>query len=138
MAQIIIHQSPSGLGNVSVCMPTGELPIEQVLEQVKQSYTDAVIVEDSILPQGSNAQFFDAWELSGSTITVNLEKAKSVRLKKFNLAATNIAQLRQLNTSIGISNETDDATFIAQLNTGRDAIIASTTTDALVAITDPA
>ena len=30
MAKVVVFLSPSGLNNVAVCVPTGELPIDQV------------------------------------------------------------------------------------------------------------
>jgi hypothetical protein len=62
-------------GNVSVCIPTGELPIEAVL--AKDCPAGAIIVDDATLPQADN-DFFDAWELNGSTVSVNLDKAKTI------------------------------------------------------------
>ena len=75
MSQVIIHANSNG--GVSVTVPTGELPIETVL--TKDCPSGAIIVDDSVLPQGADAQFFDAWELNGSTVTVNFEKAKAIK-----------------------------------------------------------
>jgi len=133
MSQVIIY---SQNGQVAVCTPTGELPIEEVL--TKDCPEGAIIVDDSNLPQGSDAQFFDAWELNGTTITVNLEKAKAHKLRDFNAAAIKLAQTRQLNTLAGIPNATSDADFSAELTACRVAIASATTTDNLVAITNSA
>jgi len=134
MSQVIIYTGPEG--NVHVCVPTGEISIEAVLE--KDCPDHAIIVDDSTLPQGADAQFFDAWELNGSTVTVNLEKARAIKLKQFNAAAVQVAQARQLNTLAGISNTPDDATFTTELTTGRASIAAATTTADLVAVANPA
>jgi hypothetical protein len=130
MSQVIIHANSNG--GVSVTVPTGELPIKEVL--VKDCPAGAIIVEDSVLPTGADAQFFDAWELNGSTVTVNLEKARAFKLKQFNAAAVQEAQKRQLNTLAGIANAVSDADFTASLTAGRDAIAAATTTAELTAI----
>jgi len=134
MAQIIIYTNLNG--NVSVCVPSGEIPIEEVL--TKDCPAGAIIVDDSILPKGADAQFFDAWVLNGTTISINIAKAQADRLAQFNAAAVQVAQKRQLNTLAGIANTPDDATFIAELTNGRAAIAAATTTTELLAITDPA
>jgi hypothetical protein len=130
MTQIIIYTNENN--NVSVCVPTGELAIEAVL--VKDCPVGSIIVDDSVLPTGSDAQFFDAWELNGSTITVNLNKAKAIKLAEYNTNALQEAQKRQLNTLSGITNDVDDATWLAKLNADRQTINNATTTDQLVAI----
>lgn len=130
MAQVIIFSNATG--GVSVCVPTGELPIQTVLS--KDCPAGAIIVDDSTLPQGADAQFFDAWELNGSTVTVNLAKAKEHKLALYNAEALQEAQKRQLNTLAGIENTPDDATWSAKLTADRAAISAATTTTELAAI----
>ena len=133
MTQVVIYQNSNN--GVSVCVPTGELPINEVL--AKDCPAGAIIVDDSTLPQGADAQFFDAWELSGSTVTVNFAKAQAIKLKQYNAAAVQKAQERQLNTLAGIENTPSDADFTAELTNGRAAIAAATTTAQLVAIANP-
>ena len=133
MAQIIIHTNSNG--GVSVTVPTGEISVQAVLE--KDCPSGSIIVDDSTLPQGADAQFFDAWELSGSTVTVNFEKAKSIKLAQFNAKAVAEAQARQLNTLAGIDNAVADADFTASLTAGRASIASATTTADLVAVANP-
>ena len=128
--QVIIHTNSNG--GVSVTVPTGEISVQAVLE--KDCPAGAIIVDDSTLPQGADAQFFDAWELSGSTVTVNFEKAKAIKLAQFNAKAVQEAQARQLNTLAGIENAVSDADFTASLVAGRASIASATTTAELVAI----
>ena len=128
--QVIIHKNDNG--GVSVTVPTGELPIDQV--QIKDTPAGSIIVDDATLPQGADAQFFDAWELNGSTVTVNFSKAQAIKLAQFNAKALQEAQARQLNTLAGIANTPDDATWSASLASGRAAIAAATTTAELLAI----
>ena len=130
MSQVIIYANSNG--GVSVCVPTGELPINEVL--AKDAPAGAIIVDDSTLPQGADSSFFDAWELSGSTVTVNFEKAKAIKLAQFNAKAVEEAQKRQLNTLAGIDNAVSDADFTASLVAGRTAIASAKTTAELVAI----
>jgi hypothetical protein len=130
MSQIIIYTTQNG--NVAVTVPTGELPINEVL--AKDCPAGAIIVDDSTLPQGADSSFFDAWELNGSTVTVNLEKARTIKLAQFNAKAVEEAQKRQLNTLAGLENTPDDATWSASLTAGRTAIANATTTAELVAI----
>jgi len=133
MSQVVIYQNSTG--SVSVCVPTGELPINEVL--AKDCPAGAIIVDDSTLPQGADAQFFDAWVLNGSTVSVNFTKAQADKLAQFNAAAVQVAQARQLNTLADIANAVSDADFSAELTAGRAAIAAATTTAQLVAIANP-
>ena len=134
MTQVIIHTNSNG--GVSVTVPTGEISVQAVLE--KDCPSGAIIVDDSTLPQGADAQFFDAWELNGSTVTVNFEKAKAIKLAQFNAAAVAEAQKRQLNTLAGIANELANADFTATLDAGRASIASATTTADLMAVVNPA
>jgi hypothetical protein len=133
MSKVIIHANSNG--GVSVTVPTGELSIQKV--QTKDTPAGSIIVDSSTLPQGADAQFFDAWELSGSTVSVNFTKARTIKLNQFNADAVQVAQKRQLNTLASIANTPDDATFTAELTNGRDAIASATTTAQLVAIANP-
>ena len=130
MSNVIIYAQSNG--QVAVCVPTGELPINEVL--AKDCPAGAIIVDDSTLPKGADAQFFDAWELNGSTVTVNLAKAKEHKLARYNANAVQQAQARQLNTLAGITNAVSDADFTAKLTADRNAISAATTTAELAAI----
>ena len=134
MAQVIIHANSNG--GVSVTVPTGELPINEVL--AKDCPAGAIIVDSTLLPQGADSSFFDARELNGSTVTVNFEKAKAIKLAQYNANAVQIAQARQLNTLAGIANIPDDATWSASLTAGRNSIAAATSTAQLMAIDNPA
>jgi hypothetical protein len=133
MSQVIVYTESDG--SLAVCYPTGELPIEDVL--AKDCPAGAVIIDKSALPQGADLQFPESWELSGMTVTVNFDKAQVEKLSQFNSAAVAVAQKRQLNTLAGIPNFPDDATWMAELTAGRDAIAAATTVDQLVAIPNP-
>jgi hypothetical protein len=134
MAQIIIFQNSNG--GVSVTVPTGELPIKEV--KLKDTPENSIIVDDSTLPQGADAQFFDAWELSGSTVSVNFAKAQAIKLAQYNAAALQVANQRNLNTLAGIANAVADADWQAKLTADRASIATATTTAQLVAIANPA
>lgn len=133
MTQVIIYTNDNG--NVSICTPTGELPIEEVL--AKDCPAGAIIVDASTLPHQED-DFFNAWRLNGSTITVDLNIAKQIQLDLINIAAKTEAQHRQTNTAIGIGNALSDADFIAMLTAKRSAVEAATTTAEIraVSITD--
>jgi hypothetical protein len=108
------------------------LPINEVL--AKDCPAGAQIVDDSTLPQGDDAKFFDAWELNDGVVSVNLAKAKEHKLAAYNANAVQEAQKRQLNTLAGLENTPDDATWSAKLTADRAAIASATTTTELAAI----
>jgi len=130
MSLVIIYSNANG--GVSMCVPTGEMDIQKV--QQKDTPTGSIILDTATLPQGDDALFFDAWELNGTTVTVNLDKAKAFKLSQYNAAAVAEAQKRQLNTLAGLENTSDDATFVAKLKADRAAIAAATSTADLAAI----
>jgi hypothetical protein len=130
MTQVIIYTNKNG--NVSICTPTGELPIEDVL--AKDCPAHAEIVDASTLPEADN-DFFDAWRLNNGVVSVDLESARAVQLARFNANALQEAQKRQLNTLAGIANTGTDEAFIADLTAKRALIAAASSTAALRAIT---
>ena len=134
MAQVIIYQNPNG-PNVCVCTPSGEIPIEDVL--IQNCPPDAIIVDDSTLPQGNDIEFFNAWVLNGSTVTVDIPTAQAEYLVTFNNAAGKAAQTRQLNTLSGIPNNPNDATWLNAVNANRGLISIATTTNELLSIPLP-
>ena len=72
MAQVIIYKNDND--GVSVCTPTGELSIEEVL--AKDCPAGAIIVDDSELP--SDNEFFNAWELVDGKVVVNEAKKQAI------------------------------------------------------------
>ena len=113
--QVIVYTNPDG--GVSVCYPTGELSVEEV--QAKDTPAGSVIVENDALPNEHN-EFFNAWELSGSTVSVNIDKAKAItktRLREERaslLAAQDVAYQRALETNA------DTAAIVAEKQRLRD------------------
>lgn len=75
--QVIIYSQDNG--QVAVCYPTGELPIQELL--ARDCPKGAVIADSDSLPNEHDC-FFDAWELNGTTVTVNLNKAKELTKKR--------------------------------------------------------
>ena len=71
--QVIIFKNDND--GVSTCIPTGELPIEQVL--TKDCPAGAIIVDSDTLPNEHN-DFFNAWELIDGKVEVSLDKAKAI------------------------------------------------------------
>jgi hypothetical protein len=99
MKNVIIFTNDNG--GVSVCMPTGELPIEQVQSRDIPGGVQSYIVDAASLPEDDN-DFFNAWEQTKGVVTVNLDKAKALtkdRLRRERaplLAAQDVAFQRAL------------------------------------------
>lgn len=73
MEKVIVWSSDDG--SVAVCYPTGELPLGEVLK--KDCPSGAVVINEYDLPQNQGV-FFEAWELSGGVVNVNIDKAKAI------------------------------------------------------------
>jgi hypothetical protein len=94
MAQVIIYTNDNG--GVSMCIPTGELPIEQVL--AKDCPTGAVIVNESELPTDD----FDAWVLNNGVVTVDATKKTAIQtIKQAEINAKASAQAKL--TALGLT-----------------------------------
>jgi hypothetical protein len=72
MSQVIIFTNSNG--GVSVCTPTGEISIEEVL--AKDCPAGAIIVDSSVLP--TENEYFNAWELINGTVVVNETKKQAI------------------------------------------------------------
>ena len=113
--QVIIFTND--LGGVSLCVPTGELDIETV--KAKDTPSHSIIVDSFALPEADN-DFFNAWELHGNTVSVNLDKAKAitkVRLRAEReplLAAQDVLYMRALEQG------QDTAAIVAEKQRLRD------------------
>jgi hypothetical protein len=126
MPQVIIYTNENG--GVSVCYPTGELPINEVL--AKDCPEGAIIIDASDLPAADD-DFFNAWRLVNGNVIVDISAARSIQLERVNAFAKEEAGKRAINSSIGIVNDISDTDFVAGLNAKRAAIAAATTTEEL-------
>lgn len=131
MTKAIIFTNDNG--GVSVCIPTGELPIEQV--QAKDTPAGSIIVNTSDLPNEYN-DFFDAWELVDGKVEVSLAKAKEITKKRLRsereplLAAQDVAFQRALEAGgdtkaiVAEKNRLRDITDLADLETTLEGLRA--------------
>ena len=106
MKNVIIFTNENG--GVSVCMPTGELPIEVVQSRDIPSGVESFIVAESSLPKDDN-DFFDAWEQTKGVVTVNMSKARELTKERIRrerqplLDAQDVAFQRALETGADTS-----------------------------------
>ena len=115
MAQVIIFTNENG--GVSVCYPTGELPIEEV--QAKDTPADSIIVDNDSLPNEHN-DFFNAWELNGTTVTVNLAKAKEITKDRLRAERTPLLQAQDVAFQRALESGADTSAIVAEKQRLRD------------------
>lgn len=120
MPEIIIFKNDDN--GVGICIPTGELPIDVVMNKDVPIGRDARIVHNTDLPNNDN-DFFDAWEMDAESVFVNLDKAKELTKKRLRvergplLAAQDVAFQRALETGA------DTSVIVAEKQRLRDITI---------------
>jgi hypothetical protein len=115
MTQVIIYSQNNG--QVAVCYPTGELPIEEVL--TKDCPAGAVIVDNDLLPN-EHSNFFNAWELNGTTVTVNLDKAKAITKDRLRAERTPLLQAQDVAFQRALESGADTTAIVAEKQRLRD------------------
>ena len=114
------------LGGVSVCIPTGELPIEQVQAKDIPAGVDSYIVRADTLPE-QDGDFFDAWEQARGVVTVNIDKARKITKDRLRaeraplLAAQDVAFQRALETGDDFSAIVTEKNRLRDITTLADA-----------------
>jgi hypothetical protein len=127
MTQVIIYTNE--IGGVSVCSPTGELSIEEV--KAKDTPSHSIVVDATILPEADN-DFFDAWELSGGTVLVNLTKAKEITKLRLRAEREPLLQAQDVLFQITLENGADTTPIVVEKQRLRDItnLVNSCTTTA--------
>jgi hypothetical protein len=115
MTQVIIYSQDNG--QVAVCIPTGELPIEEVL--AKDCPAGAIIVDNDSLPNEHN-DFFNAWELNGTTITVNLTKAKAITKNRLRAERKLLLEEQDVAFQRALESGADTTAIVAEKQRLRD------------------
>ena len=132
MAQVIIFTNNNG--GVSVCVPTGELPIEQVL--AKDCPEGAIIVDSDTLPNEHN-DFFNAWELTDGVVSVNIDKAKAITKDRLRAERTPLLQAQDVAFQRALESGADTSAIVAEKQRLRDVTQladSATTLDELKAL----
>ena len=130
MSQVIIFQNPTGQ-NVCVCVPTGELAIESLIGRDAPSH--GMIVDDSTLPQGDDAKFFDAWRLVNNVVSVDSAAALEIATKQLNGLVYSEVQHRSAKAAAGLTNVMADADWSALIATARTNLANAKGTPAVAA-----
>ena len=115
MSKVIIFTNENG--NVSICVPTGELPIEQVL--AKDCPNHAIIVESSELPEADN-DFFNSWELIDGVVSVNLDKAKAQTKDRLRAERASLLAAQDVAFQRALEEDKDTSAIVAEKQRLRD------------------
>ena len=113
MSQVIIFTNSNG--GVSVCTPTGEISIEEVL--AKDCPAGAIIVDSDTLP---NNDFFNAWELNNTTVTVNFDKAKAITKDRLRMERASLLAAQDVLYMRATEANQDTTAIVAEKQRLRD------------------
>jgi hypothetical protein len=129
MTQVIIYTNSTG--GVSVCYPTGDLPIEEV--QSKDTPAGSIIVNNDTLPNEHN-EFFDAWELSGSTVSVSMVKAKELTKTRLRIEREPLLAAQDVAFQRALESNADTSAIVAEKQRLRDITKLADAADSLDAL----
>jgi len=134
MKNVIIFTNENG--GVSMCIPTGELPIEQVQAKDIPAGVKSHIVSVDDLPQGED-DFYNAWEQTNGVVTVNLDKAKGLTKQRLREERQPLLQAQDVLYMRALEMGQDTTAIVAEKQRLRDItglVDACTTTAELRAL----
>jgi hypothetical protein len=106
-------------GGVSVCAPTGEIPIEQVQARDIPPGVQSYIVDAATLPE-DDGDFFNAWEQTRGVVTVNLDKAKGLTKERLRLERTPLLAAQDVLFQRALETGADTSAIVAEKQRLRD------------------
>lgn len=114
MTQCIV--APNERGFTTVWIPTGEVPLEDVL--AKDCPPGAFIINADALP--SDNEFFDAWKVAGNAVTVDMPAARGIWRDKMRQARA--PKLAALDVEFMRAVERGDAAAQADIAARKQAL----------------
>jgi hypothetical protein len=130
MTKAIIY--PNKNGGVELCMPSGELPIEEV--QIKDTPAGSKIVNIADLPF-QYFDFFDAWEMDDTSVTVNFAKAVEITKNRLRLERGELLITQDVAFQRALESGADTTAIVAEKQRLRDITnITATTLEELQAL----
>lgn len=117
MTQVIIFKNDNG--GVSTCIPTGELAIEAVLDKDVPKGRGARIVNITDLPNQYN-DFYDAWEMDATSVTVNKAKAVELTKKRLRAERTPLLAAQDVAFQRALESGADTSAIVAEKQRLRD------------------
>jgi hypothetical protein len=105
------------MGKVSVCTPTGELPIEEV--KAKHTPAHSIIIEDTNLPS-KDFDFHDAWEIQNGGITINISKARDFTKGRLRFQRQVLLEAQDVLFQRALESGADTTSIVKEKNRLRD------------------
>jgi hypothetical protein len=133
MSQVIIFTNDNG--GVSTCIPTGEISIDAVMTKDVPAGRGARIVNLTDLPRDND--FYDAWEMDATSVTVNLAKAKEITKARLRAEREPLLAAQDVLFQRALESGADTTAIVAEKNRLRNITSladTATTLDALRAI----
>ena len=115
--QVIIFTNDNG--GVATTIPTGEISIEAVLEKDVPKGRGARIVSITDLPNQYN-DFYDAWEMDSTSVTVNLTKAKELTKTRLRTERTPLLAAQDVLFQRALETGADTTAIVTEKNRLRD------------------
>jgi hypothetical protein len=115
--QVIIFENDNG--GVSTCIPTGEISIDAVLEKDVPKGRGARIISITELPNHYN-DFYDAWEMDSTSVTVNLTKAKELTKTRLRTEREPLLSAQDVLFQRALEDGSDTTAIVAEKNRLRD------------------
>jgi hypothetical protein len=115
--QVIIFTNDNG--GVATCTPTGEISIEAVMEKDVPQGRGARIVNAEDLPN-EHQDFYDAWEMNATSVTVNLTKAKDITKDRLRSERAPLLQALDVQFQRALESSGDTTAIIAEKQRLRD------------------
>lgn len=117
MNQVIIYTNQNG--GVSVCIPTGEIPIEEVVAKDIPQGAKPFVVDQSTLPLEDD-DFFNAWEQEQGVVTVNIAKAREITKNRLRFERAPLLEQQDIAFQRAMETNADTKPIIAEKNRLRD------------------
>lgn len=131
--QVIVWTQPNGA--LAVCIPTGKVPLEDVIANDVPGEAVHRVVDTADFPLALDDVLFDAVrQTNAGGFTVDIEAGRELALARINQNALAESRRRADNTAIGLANTPDDTAWWADLDAKRAAVAAADTIDALRAL----
>jgi len=131
VSHVIIYKNEGG--GVSLCCPSGELPIEET--QRKDTPAGSRIVEGATLP---DYEFFNAWELTEDTVKVNFPKAQALTKDRLRHERKPLLEAQDVLFQRALETGKDATSIVVEKQRLRDVtklVDTATTLDALKGVT---
>jgi hypothetical protein len=113
--QVIIFTNDTG--GVSMTVPTGEVSIEAVKE--KDTPNESIIVDRDTLPN-DDYDFFNAWELNDSIVSVNFSKAQELTKRRLREERKPLLEAQDVLFQIALETSADTTAIVAEKQRLRD------------------